>query len=262
VRADRGYLYDVMRRLLVVLASSLALAPAAHAAPPVVGSVGLTDTRATVTWTLPNGGQDWTVEIASAAAVGPDGGFLTANIVDLETFLPGTTVTTWTSSVPLDAGTYYVHVAASDISCSTCASYEWSAVKTLVVAGTTSAGSSPPAATTPAVTLPPVATTPTVTAAATTTVTQPSANARASVTRITTARAAGVETVTVRACGPGSAKLRVVQTLTRGGKAAATATSIYTIVTPDGCGTYRLSWRIPAKLAGTGAYAVAVTIAE
>ena len=63
-------------------------------------------------------------------------------------------------------------------------------------------------------------------------------------------------------CGAGSARLRVAQTLTRSARTAATAVSTYTVQVPDGCNTYRLSWRIPAKLAGAGTYAVAVTIVE
>jgi hypothetical protein len=98
---------------------------------------------------LAAGAQDWMVEVASSSAVDVDGGFLAANVVDVDTFLPGTTLTSWTGSVPLDPGTYYVHVASSDLACATCPSYEWSAAKTLVVAA---AATTAPATTTTTIT--------------------------------------------------------------------------------------------------------------
>src|SRR5947207_11445814 len=164
-----------MRRLLVVSLFALALAPVAHAAPPVVATVGLTtDTRAMLTWTLPVGGQDFAIEVASSPTLDTDGGFLAANVVDTDAFLPGTALTSWTGAVPLDPGTYYVHVAASDLACTTCPSYEWSTVRTLVVASTKpdATTTAPPTTTTTTTTTTTVpATTTTVPAATTPTVT-------------------------------------------------------------------------------------------
>src|SRR5438046_1332629 len=213
-----------MRRLLVVLLLALALAPVAHAAPPVVATVGLTtDTRAILTWTLPVGGQDFAIEVASSPAVDADGGFLAANVVDTDAFLPGTALTSWTGAVPLDPGTYYVHVAASDLACTTCPSYEWSTVRTLVVASTKpDATTTAPATTTTA----PAATTPAVTTSRK--ATEPATTASASVSGVRTTREGGIETLTATVCGAGSARLRVAQTLTRSGRTAATAASTYT----------------------------------
>jgi hypothetical protein len=121
--------------VLAALAGTLAAAPTASATPPTILSISQTAGHIHVSWQLPSDGSTpFRVQIASAANVGGDGEFFSENVVADDLLSTGTT--SWTDTDPLPAGTYYVHVADSNLTCSSdndCFSEEWSATTSVRV---------------------------------------------------------------------------------------------------------------------------------
>jgi len=82
---------------------------------PVLESVGQVARNVTATWSLDPGLDNEVIEVATSPETYPEGEFLIENTVLIDLLDPG--VTNYTSSDPLPAGVYYVHVGASDPSC-------------------------------------------------------------------------------------------------------------------------------------------------
>jgi hypothetical protein len=103
----------------------------ASAAPPVILSVGQVDRHPTAAWSLPAGVEARVVEVATNPAAGSDGYFFSENVKAFS--VPQPTDTSWTYSYQLDPGTYYVHVAGWDTTCSGCPIREFSSALALVI---------------------------------------------------------------------------------------------------------------------------------
>jgi hypothetical protein len=115
---------------LVVTASALAGVSEAQAAGPILLSVGHVQRHPEATWSLPPGGDAWTLEIATHPETGTDGSFFEENRVVFEVL--SRTQTHFLGTERLDRGTYYVHVSSSNSSCEpTCV--EWSQVLELLI---------------------------------------------------------------------------------------------------------------------------------
>jgi hypothetical protein len=132
----------MVRALLIALLGALVLAfaPSALAAAPTLQTVTQSGGKVSVTWTLPTGGQAWTLEVSKSSNVDSDGYFLIDDVVDTQVFVDGTT--SWTSDLALPAGTYYVHLSGADVNCATCPIPQWSAVRTVTVGATSTGGGS------------------------------------------------------------------------------------------------------------------------
>lgn len=128
------------RAVLVAVLAVLAFVPSASAAAPSLVTVTQSGGKVAATWTLPAGGQAWTIEVSKTSTVDSDGYFLADDVVDTQVFVDGTT--SWTSDVALSSGTYYVHLSGADVRCTTCPVPEWSAVRTVTVGGGSSSGGS------------------------------------------------------------------------------------------------------------------------
>jgi hypothetical protein len=252
----------MVRTIVIGLLAAFALAPAALAAPPTLVAVGQTGGHATASWTLPNGGQVWTIEVSKTATVDSDGYFLVDDVVDNDVFVDSRT--SWTSDVVLDPGSYYLHVSGSDRNCSTCQILEWSTIRTLTVpattAGTPTAGSTPattaPGSTptsgttapasgaTPATPEQQPATAPTASAA-------PVVSGSGSVSGATAKLKGSVAQVGFRVCGSGNVDVKVIAQ--RGTRLLATVVTLPLV--PGTCLAYRLGVTVPK---GTGAATVSV----
>jgi hypothetical protein len=108
------------RRLAVIpivlsLSLSMALAARSAAAPPVLTSVGASDSEVTARWTLPSGVGAQFVQIATNPSVTEYGYFLERNLVSFSAL--GRYDRTFRDTLQLQPGTYYVHVAGSDKTC-------------------------------------------------------------------------------------------------------------------------------------------------
>lgn len=116
--------------VLIALGAALAFVPAAAAAPTITRLAAETNSRISVEWTLGPGEQTWTVEVARSQATDSDGNFTN----DLAGYNVGSqpTQTSWTSKLPFNPGTYYVHVGSTNFSVS--ADTLWSGVSTVNVA--------------------------------------------------------------------------------------------------------------------------------
>ena len=89
------------------------LTAAAQATPPTVVSVGGAGGRVAATWALPPGMAMDFIEAGTTSVVNPQGGdFPLANTVLAESL--DDFQTTYTASVQIPAGTYFVHVSAFD----------------------------------------------------------------------------------------------------------------------------------------------------
>jgi hypothetical protein len=108
--ATRGRLAGIA----LAVAGALMLLPAgARATPPALVAVGQSGGKVTATWTIPPGMAMDFIEAGNSPAVNPDGGdFPLKNTVLAESL--GDFQTTYTATVPIAAGTYYVHVSAFD----------------------------------------------------------------------------------------------------------------------------------------------------
>jgi hypothetical protein len=130
---SRGITGARMKRALVYLvvtASALAGVSEAQAAGPILLSVGHVQRHPEATWSLPPGGDAWTLEIATHPETGTDGSFFEENRVVFEVL--SRTQTHFLGTERLDRGTYYVHVSSSNSSCEpTCV--EWSQVLELLI---------------------------------------------------------------------------------------------------------------------------------
>jgi hypothetical protein len=136
----RGMMRPMARVVLIAALALLALAPTASAAPPSLVSVTQSGGKIAASWTLPAGGQAWTIEVSKTSGVDSDGYFDSDDVVDTQIFVDGTT--SWTSDVVLPAGTYYVHLSGADVRCTTCPVPEWSTVRSVTVGGGASSGGS------------------------------------------------------------------------------------------------------------------------
>ncbi|HSP72437.1 MAG TPA: hypothetical protein VLN26_08710, partial [Gaiellaceae bacterium] len=203
--------------------AALVLAGTASAAPPALLTVGQSGGHAVASWSLPSGYQTWTVEVATSSALDTDGGFLSANVVDINVFMDGST--SWTGSVDLDPGTYYVHVSGA---CTTCGIPEWSGVRSFSVpVATPTPMPSPTPTPTPAPTPTPTPTptpapapTPTPTPTPTSTpMPKPgkqAPNAAPRVAAVDLSRSGASARVTLRACDDAAGRLVVRVTARRG----------------------------------------------
>jgi hypothetical protein len=252
------------RTILIGLLAALVLVPAAAAVPPTLGAVTQTGGKVTASWTLPAGGQVWTVEIANAAAVDSDGYFVAASVLDTDVFVD--TRTTWTSDEALPAGAYYVHVSGWDKNCGACPVPEWSAVRSVTVtaggaptsaATTTTAPASTPATTPTAATAPttaaapPTATsTPAATQAAPTASAAPVVSGSGTVSGASARLKGSVAQVAFRVCGDGSVDVKI---LARRGTQI--RTTVVTLPLAGACVAYRLGVTVP-KGAGIATLAV------
>jgi hypothetical protein len=255
----------VMTRTIVIgVLAALALAPSALAAPPTLGTVTQAAGKVTAAWTLPAGGQVWTVEVSRSSGVDSDGYFDADDVVDNDVFVDSRT--TWTSDEVLAAGTYYVHVSGWDRNCATCPIPEWSSVRTVTVPAGTGGTTATTTVTTPATTgttpsspATAPASTPGATDSVGTTAAQPAPTASAAPVAVTsgtvsgaTARLKGaVATVSFRVCGSGDVQVRLVAR--RGTRLAATVVTVP--LTSGGCLAYRLGVTVPK---GTGAATLSV----
>jgi hypothetical protein len=102
-----------VKRLLVSFlgASALGLAGQAHAAPPVLVSVGHVERHPEATWSLPAGVKSQVAEVAVRPATSTDGSFFFENVRAFSSLEDSQTH--WLYNFQLDPGTYYVHVAES-----------------------------------------------------------------------------------------------------------------------------------------------------
>jgi hypothetical protein len=116
-RASRRNDWERMKRALVCLIVVLALAATgpAHAAAPILISVGHVQRHPEATWSLPPGGDAWTLEIATHPETGSNGSFFEENRVAFEILTR--TQTHFLGTERLDVGTYYVHVSSFNSAC-------------------------------------------------------------------------------------------------------------------------------------------------
>jgi hypothetical protein len=252
----------MLRMLLVCAAAVLAAlvaASAAESAPPVIVSAGATNGHATATWTLPPAVISVSVEVATASAVDSDGYFLSQNVVD--SAIVGDNDTSWTGSVALQSGTYYVHVSGDDTSCSSC-SVEWTAIRSFTIG---SGGSTPTSTTTTtdSTTTTRSTTTTTTTTGSTTTITQPATTTttpggttttpplpvggvqvrRTHLDDVELVRSGRTVQGVVRACAPAAGRLDLSVIARRG--RAATKARRHLAAAADGCWPYVVSFRLP-----------------
>jgi hypothetical protein len=250
------------RTIVIGLLGALALAPSALAAPPTLVTVTQAAGKATASWTLPAGGQVWTLELANAAAVDSDGYFVADNVIDTDVFVDGRT--SWTSDEALVPGTYYVHVSGWDKNCAACPIPEWSGVRSVTVTAGSTGGTSSPAPTATTTTVPSSTTTESATNPASTGTTpsataQPAPTASAAPVVSTsgavsgaTARLKGtVAQVGFRVCGSGDVEVKLVAR--RGLRVLATVVTLP--LSAGGCTVYRLGVTVPK---GAGAATLAV----
>lgn len=265
------------RTILAAAAAAVLLAPSALAAPPTITSVSAAGGTLTASWTLPAGGQVWTVEISKSTGVDSDGYFLVDDVVDTQVFIDGTT--SWTSDQALAPGTYYVHASGWDTNCGSCPVPEWSAIKSFTVGSGASASAAPaapsapatvpaPATTTaPAAETAPVATPAPAPAPAAAAVSVPLAVTlpvaapaaapvvesapQGSVAALTATLKGSVAVVAFRVCGSGTVAVPV--SVARGGRSH---DALVTLPVPgSGCTAYTLRLTAPA---GTGETSVSV----
>jgi hypothetical protein len=119
---------------LLALVALLGGASNAIAAPPVILTADQVSGHPTATWSLPPGVTAQVAEVAIAPTVGSDGYFFAENRKAFD--LLQETQTTWTSTYPLDPGTYYIHIAGLDDPCffaGMCPVREFSQILTLVI---------------------------------------------------------------------------------------------------------------------------------
>src|SRR5438093_711562 len=92
---------------LIALGAALALVPGSAAAPTITRVAAEADGRISVDWTLGAGEQTLRVEVSRSQAINSDGTFKNDLAQD---YGVGSTQTSWTSKLPFNPGTYYVHV--------------------------------------------------------------------------------------------------------------------------------------------------------
>lgn len=110
------------------LAAAAYIAVPAQAAPPTLLSAGRSGMHLIATWSLPSGAVPGEVEVSSSPRVLADGSF--ANSRESE---PMGNATAWRSDASFPAGTWYVHVSATDVDCSGCPPTEWSNVLAVTI---------------------------------------------------------------------------------------------------------------------------------
>lgn len=128
-----------MRARIIAAAVAAAAVPLlvpglAAAAAPAIQVVSHVKRHPHVTWALAPGTEARVIEISTSPDVASSGDFFSENVVEFDTLLPAQT--SWLDEDQLKPGTYYVHVASEDPSCSyiSCPPREWSDVRQLVIA--------------------------------------------------------------------------------------------------------------------------------
>jgi hypothetical protein len=250
----------MVRTIVLGLLAALAFAPAALAAPPTLVTVTQVGGKTNATWTLPTGGQVWTVEVAKATTVDSDGYFLADNVVDTEVFVDQRT--SWASEQVLDPGTYYVHLSGWDKNCANCAIPEWSAVRAFTVpaAGSTSGSSSPSTGSSSGTTSSSSSSSPTSSSstpsstsaapAPTASVTPVASDGYATISSVTAKRKGSVAKVVFRVCGSGTVDVTVLAQ-----RGTASHAAVVTLPLTGGCTSYALGLTLP-----TGKAAASVSV--
>jgi hypothetical protein len=250
----------MVRTILLGLLAALALAPSALAAPPTLVTLTQSGGKTAATWTLPAGGQVWTIEVAKTSTVDPDGYFLADDVVDAQVFIDRRT--SWTSDEVLAPGTYYVHLSGWDAQCGTCPIPEWSSVRTLTVPGSSSSGtasgpSGPTSSGGGTSSSAPTSSAPGSSSAS------PSASAPVAsvapvvsdgfgtVSAVTANQRGGLATIAFRVCGSGTVDVKVLAV--RGTRSHA---AVVTLPLAGGCTGYSLRLGLP-----TGAGKASVSVA-
>jgi hypothetical protein len=201
---------------------------------PAISGVAVEDGFAVVSLSF-GGLQPRRIEIAKSPATGADGAFVPDNVAQA-TWLESTQTSPWTSSDPLDPGTYYLHLSGMQTNCWNCALEVWSTVATVVV-------SDPP---------PPENTAPEI--------------AKATFRRFGHPGATRVfEAVSFQVCdgtfGKLTAEVRETRSLHR--RVRARGRFLRLIAATDGaCRSYRLKWRVAPKLSRRGMYSIRLRVRD
>jgi hypothetical protein len=137
--ASRGSSQRVHSRWAVAtlfVMAGLVFPAGAFAAAPALLTVGQISGHLTATWSLPPGVEARVAEAAVNPARSSDGYFFFENVLAAGSFDTLTsTQTTWTDSFQNDPGTYYIHIAGWDRSCSACPVREFSQMMVATIPG-------------------------------------------------------------------------------------------------------------------------------
>jgi hypothetical protein len=118
------------RLALVVVATCFALLqPPAQASPPVLNDLQFNAGVISASWSLPPGVEAVFFEGSLKPNLNSDGGFTELDI--LEDLRPHATAFSLTQRQ--EPGTYYIHIVGADTSCDSCPTFEYSAIRTVVV---------------------------------------------------------------------------------------------------------------------------------
>jgi hypothetical protein len=116
--------------LVVVAATCFVLSQSpAQAAPPVLNDLQFNAGVMSASWSLPPGVEAVFFEGSLKPNLNSDGGFTELDI--LEDLQPDATAYSLTQRQ--EPGTYYIHIVGADTSCDSCPTFEYSAIRTVVV---------------------------------------------------------------------------------------------------------------------------------